>query len=258
MDFRPLDKNDYKPLYAQLSEILVEYIQQNNLKPGDPIPSQNELEKYFDVSQMTIRLALQRLASEGYITRLQGRGTFVAEKKLSFSPDSVVPFEEQMFHQGIQVENELIEEIIVHPIEMRRLELKLPEGSNTYKIRRVKRIAGEPVCLETNHMPPDFKGRFTQQDITTLPFLTLFNRDTETTVTDIDYTIKSVLLLQLESDYLNVPLDTPALVQHRVIFSKERPILAGRLVYLADKVEIRFKISKSATTFLTAVSTTNT
>lgn len=36
----PLRKDDYKPLYAQVSDALNEYIKGNNLKPGDPLPSE--------------------------------------------------------------------------------------------------------------------------------------------------------------------------------------------------------------------------
>ncbi len=256
MNIRPLDKNDYKPLYVQLSERLIEYIKENKLQPGDPMPSQNELEKYVDVSQMTIRIALQRLASEGHIYSIQGRGTFVAEKKLSLVPDNIIPFEEQMSNQGIQAENELIEELIIHPIEIRRLQLNLPDGSKTYKVRRLKRITGEPVCMESNHMPPDFKGHFNKNELTHVPFLKLFNSKPETRISEIDYSIKSVLLLQVEADLLGVPVDTPALVQHRVMYNSSKPILTGKLVYLANKVEIRFKTSQTASPILMATTIT--
>jgi GntR family transcriptional regulator len=247
---RPLDKKDSRPLYAQVSERLVEYIKESGLAPGDPLPSQNELINQLNVSAITVRHALQRLATEGHIYSRQGRGTFVAEKKLSLSPDNIIPFEEQMVTQGVEFQNELLDETMVHPIDKHRLELQLPEGSQAYKVIRIKRIGGKSICVENNHLPPEFQGRYTTGEITNQPFIKLFSSDPETKVTDIDYTIKSVLLLQREADFLDVPIDTPALVQHRVIYSNTKPLLAGRLVYLADKIEIRFRASNSISTTL--------
>jgi GntR family transcriptional regulator len=250
LKIRTLDENDSRPLYAQVSERLVEYIKESGLKPGDPVPSQNELISQLDVSAITVRHALQRLATGGHIYSRQGRGTFVAEKKLSLSPDNIIPFEEQMATQGVKYENKLLDETMVYPIDKHRLELQLPEGSQAYKVIRIKLISGKPICVENNHLPPEFKDRYTPNEITNQPFIKLFNSNPETKVTDIDYTIKSVLLLQREADFLDVPVDTPALVQHRVIYSNNKPLLAGRLVYLADKIEIRFRASNSVSTTL--------
>ena len=134
------------------------------------------------------------------------------------------------------------------------LELKLPEGSQTYKIRRLKRVGDEPICMEVNHMPPDFKGLFTKDELA-LPFLRIFSKSYETAVITVDYTIKSVLLLQFEADFLGVPVDTPALVKHRVMYSNSGPVLAGRLVYLANKIEVRFTASQSSSIILTSMTT---
>ena len=81
-ELKDLSRDDYKPLYAQLGDILIEYIECNGLKPGDPIPSENELIRRYGISSATVRLAMQRLATEGIINRIQGKGTFVAERKI--------------------------------------------------------------------------------------------------------------------------------------------------------------------------------
>lgn len=49
-------------------------------RPGDLIPSDNELMQTLGVSKSTITQALKQLESEGYITRKQGKGSFVSEQ----------------------------------------------------------------------------------------------------------------------------------------------------------------------------------
>jgi len=67
------------PLYRQIYLNLVEQIQQGHLKPGDRVPSEHELAGQFHVSRITSKKALEKLAQDGIIVRVQGEGSFVRE-----------------------------------------------------------------------------------------------------------------------------------------------------------------------------------
>ena len=56
-----LDKRSFTPLYIQVRDILKDLINSSLLKPGEQIPSENELTSAFDISRMTVRQALQEL-----------------------------------------------------------------------------------------------------------------------------------------------------------------------------------------------------
>jgi len=73
-----LDKRSTQPLYAQLKELLVERIQQGTYKPGQQIPSELALCEELDLSRPTVRQAIAELVTEGILTILKGKGTFVA------------------------------------------------------------------------------------------------------------------------------------------------------------------------------------
>ena len=51
-------------------------------KPGDKLPSENELAARFEVSRQTVRKALESLEREGYIYAVHGSGRFVSERML--------------------------------------------------------------------------------------------------------------------------------------------------------------------------------
>ncbi len=69
------------PLYRQVALLLREEIE-GRMKPGEKLDSEEKLAKRFDVSVITTREALRILASEGWVVRRQGKGTFVAERAL--------------------------------------------------------------------------------------------------------------------------------------------------------------------------------
>ncbi len=70
-----------EPKYQRVKEHIIEYIISNNLKYNDPIKSEIELMKEFNVSRHTIRKSIGDLVNEGWLYKHQGRGTFVANTK---------------------------------------------------------------------------------------------------------------------------------------------------------------------------------
>ncbi|WP_041081360.1 GntR family transcriptional regulator [Thermotoga profunda] len=67
-----------KPAYSLIMDYVKNKILSKELKPGDKVPSENELAKIFNVSRLTARKALENLEYESMVTRIQGLGTFVA------------------------------------------------------------------------------------------------------------------------------------------------------------------------------------
>ena len=67
----------FSPLYRQIKELLVQSLDRGEWKPGELIPSEIDLAARFQVSQGTVRKAVDELAAE-HLLRRQGKGTFVA------------------------------------------------------------------------------------------------------------------------------------------------------------------------------------
>lgn len=53
-----------RPLYAQLADALRSAIHRGELKPGQRLPSERELEEAYGVSRATVKLALSALKAE--------------------------------------------------------------------------------------------------------------------------------------------------------------------------------------------------
>jgi GntR family transcriptional regulator len=68
----------YAPLYKQIKVLILESLRRVEWKPGAAIPSEHELAARFQVSQGTVRKAIDELAADNLLVRRQGKGTFVA------------------------------------------------------------------------------------------------------------------------------------------------------------------------------------
>src|SRR5690625_6405333 len=71
-------------------------IDNEELQPNDPIPTERELCKIHDISRMTVRMAIMSLVNEGVLYREQGKGTFVARKKQKHQLSHLRGFTEDM------------------------------------------------------------------------------------------------------------------------------------------------------------------
>ena len=64
-------------LKTQAKRALMQYIRTLDLEPDNKLPREEQLCTLIGVSRVTLRSALNELASEGVVLRRQGKGTFV-------------------------------------------------------------------------------------------------------------------------------------------------------------------------------------
>jgi GntR family transcriptional regulator, N-acetylglucosamine utilization regulator len=91
-----IDRQARLSLYQQLYEILHEQILLGRVKPGDQLPTENELIEQYQVSRITVRRVLNMLVQDGLIYRQAGRGSFVAHATLEHGLSHFVSFTQDM------------------------------------------------------------------------------------------------------------------------------------------------------------------
>ncbi|MCA1033821.1 GntR family transcriptional regulator [Bacillus infantis] len=118
-----LSKESRVPIYHQIEGQVKALIASGVLPAGSPLPSIRSLSKDLEVSVITTRRAYQDLEYKGFITTIQGKGTFVAEVAESEKADVKHSSVYQALENGIRTAMsydctlEEIEEIIQQVIE---------------------------------------------------------------------------------------------------------------------------------------------
>src|SRR5829696_7494430 len=139
--------------YVQIEEELAERIRTGVLRPGDRIPAERELAEQMQVSRMTVRQALGRLADRGLLVRERGRGTFVSEPKLIQSLSRLNGFYQQMVSLGILPSSRLLSgQLVLASAAVARV-LDVRVAAPLYKVVRVRLGGGVPLALETSYFP---------------------------------------------------------------------------------------------------------
>ena len=84
-----VDKSNLMPRYLQVRSILEAKIRNGEIGAGSRIPSERDLAKELEVSQMTVNKAVALLVREGWLRREIGNGTFVNENLLLPTPVNI-------------------------------------------------------------------------------------------------------------------------------------------------------------------------
>jgi GntR family transcriptional regulator len=72
------------------------------------LPSERQLCEVFGVARMTVRQAISNLVANGLLSRVQGRGTFVARPPLRQSFSKLTSFSEDMRDRGLLATTRLL------------------------------------------------------------------------------------------------------------------------------------------------------
>lgn len=75
-------KQKQVPKYLQLKQEMMSWLHNGQLKPNERLPSENEIAERFAMSRQTVRQTFGELEKEGWLYRLQGKGTFVSPPKV--------------------------------------------------------------------------------------------------------------------------------------------------------------------------------
>jgi len=150
-------QDTHMPLYIQIKNFIIDKIKDETFKPGDKVYSETDLKEKFNVSSTTVVKALNELVGEGYLERIQGRGSFVTSPKLKRTPLNL-SITDELRGKGIDLQTNLlsIEEVIEPEISST---LKREPNTILCKVERQRYIqnkgVNEPIAIQTSYIPND-------------------------------------------------------------------------------------------------------
>lgn len=226
----------FSPLYQQIKNLILRSLEEGEWKPGDVIPSEQELAARFKVSQGTVRKAIDELAADNLVVRRQGKGTYVAThaerhiqyRFLRLQPDTG--------------EDDAAQRTIIEckrqraSADIARL-LALRSGDPVIFVRRVLSMQGSPTILEDIWLPGNpFKGLSLEALSSDRgPMYAFFEREFGVRMVRADEKIKAVGATDDMAHLLSTPIGHPLLSVERTSYTyNDVPMELRRGLYRTD------------------------
>lgn len=165
------------PLYQQVIGVLRERIVSGQAPLGSRLPPEHELTTLLGVSRITIKRALNELASSGLVRRHRGRGTVVtfdpAAPTVKASFDTLI---DGLTRMGLTTRAQLLaaETREAPPDIAARLELNA--GAPVRRVVRARHLEGAPFSHLIAHIPEAIAVRFPPEALATQSLIALLEQ----------------------------------------------------------------------------------
>ncbi len=156
MNLNLIDRAKPQKLYHQLLEILKEQIEKGQWRVGAQMPTEDQLCSRYNVSKATVRLAVAELASQGYLKKIQGKGTFIRRKKSGQSISMLVNLGEDFTPHGTACMSRIIESKLLQPEEDILNCLNLFEDDHCFFISKLLIAEDAPLMIHKLYIPYSF------------------------------------------------------------------------------------------------------
>jgi len=227
----------FSPLYRQIKDFLIASLEQGEWGPGDAIPSEGELAQRFNVSQGTVRKAIDEMAAENLLVRRQGKGTFVSTHS---DPRSFYRFLRLFPDDGVAVQSVskpfLCEKIPAAP-EVARV-LGLQPGDPVIYVKRLLSFAGQTVVFDQIYLVGDLFSGLTLDALRAgeRSLYSLFESDFDVRMISAEERLRAVAADAESAIYLSVDVGAPLLLVERTAYTYgNKPVEWRRGLYCTEK-----------------------
>lgn len=209
---------EFKPLYAQVRDAMVQRLINGTWQPGQMIPSEMELAKEIKVSQGTVRKALDVMTTENLLVRRQGRGTFVSEPeesrilfqffRLTRDKDETPFPKSKMLSCALTKADELEQEI-------------LKTDGDVWRMERLRHFEDDAILVETISLPAARFEGFDSHGLIPNNVYQFFSTHWGITIAHAEERLKAISASDTDAEYLGIAPSTPLLRIERTGFDLE-------------------------------------
>ncbi|MCP4367997.1 MAG: GntR family transcriptional regulator [Deltaproteobacteria bacterium] len=145
--------DDPMPVYFKLQTEIKKQIEEGRWAPGESIPTERELSKTYELSSGTVKKSLLNLVNEGYLYRIQGKGTFVAGTTIRRGSLRYYRLQKDFRDEEILLTVTLIKLNRKKGIPKYNNYLQISSNQNLYEMKRLFVFKDKPVLYCVSYLP---------------------------------------------------------------------------------------------------------
>ncbi|OON40937.1 histidine utilization repressor [Izhakiella australiensis] len=233
--------DDPAPIYQRVKQAIINQIIEGRWKAKQRVPSESEFVNELGVSRMTINRALRELTSEGYLIRMQGVGTFVAENKGYTAMLEVHNIAEEIAQRGNHHSCKILKLGTLKAGPDQAAVLGLSTGQSIFQSLIVHYENDLPVQMEDRLVNPLVAPGYLDQDYHQLTPYTYLMRVAP--LTSGEHVVEAVLPDARQCALLALENNEPCLLIRRQTWSDTRIVTYAKLLYPGSRYKLvgRFK-----------------
>lgn len=237
MEKRPhIDSDSFVPAYFQLARMLHQEILGGNLRPGDRVPSENELSEEYGLSRMTARKAISLLTEKGLVQREKGKGTFVSPPRVEGGLFLIPDLRDELRMQGLSPDVRLLGVKVVPAGKTPASILGIGRGDKVIYLERVLEGGGEPLVLDRKYILLDRSQPLLESELGHGSTQDLFAGNPDMAPVRADLKLSATVLSTREAQFLGARKGAPAFCMEQLIFAAaDKRVIWGWLIYRGDK-----------------------
>lgn len=233
-------------LYLQIENDLKQSILDGTYAVGDRIPTEQELCERFGVSRITVRRAIQDLFEEGLLTKVRGRGTFVAVPKhvLGGAPAQNRGFE-TLSDNGQATGRMILEKDTLSATSDIAKKLEISEGDEVFYIRRLIQQDAFPMAIDNLFVAASaFEGLLDLMD-DNVSFYNLVTQHYGYVFGVENLTIDASTTRGDEGGLLKYPAGSPLFILRKCMNDANgKPLHYSKSIVRADRISYHFSVDK--------------
>lgn len=236
MNSKVVSLNRAEPRYEQVKSHVLRLIHDGELEPHDRVPSEHELVRALGVSRMTANRALRELADDGYLVRLPGVGTFVADSKPHSDILRIRNIADEIRARGHTHSARIItlESVKANRRLVERLEVR--PGDRLFRSLILHLESGQPIQLEDRYVCPQLAPDYLDIDFTKITPNVYLTRVAP--IHTAEHIIRSSIPSQKIRQLLKMNKNEPCLVIRRRTWSDGRPVSLAELSHPGSTYEL--------------------
>jgi len=224
------------PLYKKIKDHILARIASGEWQPSARVPSENDLVKKFNVSRMTTNRALGELTAEGYLERIAGVGTFVANLKAQSHPLEIHNIAEEIRSRGHEYS------AVVLKIEEVRAEndiaefLNIAPGVTVLHSLIIHKEQNIPIQIEDRFVNKAVAPHYGQQDFN---LITPYDYLMEIApLQKAEHVVKAILPSEEIRRHLHMAAAEPCLLIERRTWTREQVASRAKLYHPGSRYEL--------------------
>lgn len=241
---KPIQRKNPKKLYVQVYDAIRKEIESGQWPINSQIPVEDELCKKYEVSKATIRLAVLELVQRGYLTRHQGRGTFVCKATPSTGVKMSTDFDEFMIEEVDSFTIQVLAQMGMTPVDDLELKLEAPDLMHVVYIRRLLLAEEKPVLLAESYVPYHLCPELLTEDLEGHLLIELLEKKYEIPITRIRIFVEGAYATENEGSVLGLAKGTPVLLLEQHFYSDDTQVMYMRSIKRMDKFRFSREFGK--------------